>query len=107
MPARPSIRPQTFFRIRYALLALALAMVFGTVGFTLIEGGPLSDSLYVTVQTLTTVGYGDVPPHTAAGRAFAVIVMLMVVGGVALAASTIVQSMVQPDLVSVFVLRRN
>src|SRR5438045_9352852 len=88
------------FRTRNALIALVLAMVFGTVGFTLIEGWPLSDSLYVTVQTLTTGGYGGLPPHTAAGRAFAAIVMLMGVGGVALAASTIVQSVVQSELVS-------
>ena len=59
------------------------------------EGWSIGDSFYVTVQTLTTVGYGDLPPHNPAGRAFAVVVMLMGVGGVALAASTIVQSIVQ------------
>ena len=106
MPLPVTHKFRALFRIRNALIALVLAMVFGTVGFTLIEGWPLSDSLYVTVQTLTTVGYGDLPPHTAAGRAFAVIVMLMGVGGVALAASTIVQSVVQSELVSAFGQRR-
>ena len=83
-----------------------MAIVFGTVGFTLIEGWPLGDSFYVTVQTLTTVGYGDIPPHTAAGRGFAVVVMLLGGCGVALAASTIVQSVVQSELVSTFGQRR-
>ena len=106
MPLPVTHKFRALFRIRNALIALVLAVVFGTVGFTLIEGWPLSDSLYVTVQTLTTVGYGDLPPHTAAGRAFAVIVMLMGVGGVALAASTIVQSVVQSELVSAFGQRR-
>src|SRR2546423_177268 len=106
MPALPSIRPQTFFRIRYALLALIGAILFGTIGFTIIEGWSIGDSFYVTVQTLTTVGYGDLPPHSGAGLAFAVIVMLMGVGGVALAASTIVQSVVQSELVSAFGQRR-
>jgi voltage-gated potassium channel len=73
----------------------------------LIEGWRPLDSLYVTVQTLTTVGYGDVPPHSAAGRAFAVLVMLIGVGGVALAASTIVQSVVQSEIVSTFGERRH
>jgi len=101
-----SNRFRTLFRIRNAIIALVFAIVFGTIGFALIEDWPLSQSLYVTVQTLTTVGYGDVPPRTAAGRGFAVIIMLIGVGGVALAASTIVQSVVQSELVSTFGQRR-
>ena len=106
MPFPVTHKFRALFRMRNALIALALAILFGTIGFTLIEGWTLSDSLYVTVQTLTTVGYGDVPPHSSAGRGFAVIVMLMGVGGVALAASTIVQSVVQSELVSTFGQRR-
>jgi voltage-gated potassium channel len=106
MPFPVTHKFRAVFRMRNALIALMLAILFGTIGFTIIEGWPLSDSLYVTVQTLTTVGYGDVPPHSSAGRAFAVIVMLMGVGGVALAASTIVQSVVQSELVSAFGQRR-
>ena len=87
-------------------MALAVAVMFGTVGFHLIEGWTLADSLYVTVQTLTTVGYGDLPPHSARGRAFAVLVMLIGAGGVALAVSTIVQSIVQLELISTFGQRR-
>ncbi len=94
------------FRIRTALGALVLAVVFGTIGFRLIEGWSIGESLYVTVQTLTTVGYGDVPPHKGAGRAFAVLVMLIGAGGVALAVSTIVQSVVQSELISTFGQRR-
>jgi voltage-gated potassium channel len=93
-------------RIRYALLALAAAILFGTIGFYLIEGLSLADSLYVTVQTLTTVGYGDVPPRSGRGRLFAVLVMVLGAGGVALAVSTIVQSVVQSELVATFGQRR-
>jgi voltage-gated potassium channel len=87
-------------------MALAVAVLFGTVGFHLVEGWTLADSLYVTVQTLTTVGYGDLPPHSAQGRAFAVVIMLIGAGGVALAVSTIVQSVVQSELLSTFGQRR-
>lgn len=87
-------------------MALAGAVLFGTIGFSFIEGWPLSDSLYVTVQTLTTVGYGDQPPRTGMGRMFAVVVMLVGAGGVALALSTIVQSVVQSELVLTFGQRR-
>jgi voltage-gated potassium channel len=106
MPFTVTHRFRTLFRIRNAIIALAIAIVFGTIGFTLIEGWPLTDSLYVTVQTLTTVGYGDLPPKSMAGRAFAVVIMLIGVGGVALAATTIVQSIVQSELLSTFGQRR-
>ncbi|HSQ22978.1 MAG TPA: potassium channel family protein, partial [Pyrinomonadaceae bacterium] len=80
--------------------------MFGTLGFRMIEGWSFADSLYATVQTLTTVGYGDVTPQSAAGRSFAVVIMLIGVGGVALGASTIVQSVVQSELLSTFGQRR-
>jgi len=104
LPVRHRLR--TIFRIRNAIIALAIALVFGTIGFRFIEGWSLGESFYVTVQTLTTVGYGDLPPRTTAGRGFAIIVMLIGVGGVALAATTIVQSIVQSELVSTFGERR-
>ena len=94
------------FQIRYAMFALAAAIVVGTFGFHFVEGWTLADSLYVTVQTLTTVGYGDVPPRSGPGRLFAVVVMLIGAGGVALAISTIVQSVVKWELVSTFGQRR-
>ena len=106
MPFPVIHRFRTLFRIRNAIIALGIAIILGTLGFRLIEGWSLVDSFYVTVQTLTTVGYGDLPPRSLAGRGFAVIVMLIGVGGVALAASTIVQSVVQSEMVSAFGERR-
>ena len=94
------------FRIRYALMALADALLLGTIGFHLIEGWPITDSLYVTVQTLTTVGYGDLTPRDGTGRVFSIVIMLVGAGGVALAVSTIVQSVVQSELVLTFGQRR-
>ena len=106
MPFATRTRTRRGFRIRYAMMALGGAILFGTVGFHFVEGWSLADSLYVTVQTLTTVGYGDIPPRSGAGRLFAVVVMLIGAGGVALAISTIVQSVVKWELVSTFGQRR-
>src|SRR5882672_2369403 len=106
MPFATRTRSRKGFKIRYAIMALAVAIVFGTIGFHFVEGWSLADSLYVTVQTLTTVGYGDLPPRSGAGRSFAVLVMLIGAGGVALAVSTIVQSVVKWELVSTFGQRR-
>ena len=42
----------------------------GTAGYILIEGWSVADAFYMTVTTVTTVGYGEVHPLSPAGRAF-------------------------------------
>lgn len=103
-PARPIARP--LLRLRYALFALACAIALGTLGFHLIEGWSLGESLYMTVQTVTTVGYGDKPPRSAHGRAFATIFMIIGVGTVAYALSSTVQTIVQSEIIATLGARR-
>ena len=52
---------------------------FGSIGYMLIEQWSFIDALYMTIITLTTVGYGEVNPVTFQGRIFTVI--LIVLGG--------------------------
>ncbi len=92
----------TRFSIHYALLAVALAVALGAVGFHLIEGWPWLESLYTATQTVTTVGYGDVVPQTPAGRAFATFFMLAGVGIVLYALTNIVQTVVQSEMIATF-----
>jgi voltage-gated potassium channel len=67
------------------LLALVVSLLLsGTVFFTLVEGWSVLDSLYFSVTTLTTVGFGDPAPATAAGKIFTMLyifVGLGVIGG--------------------------
>ena len=105
-PPRSSRFPQNKFRIKYAVLAVIVAIAVGTLGFYLIEGWSLLSSLYVATQTVTTVGYGDVAPQTSLGRAFATIFMLLGVGVVLYALTSTVQSIVQLELVATFGQRR-
>lgn len=62
-----------------ALLILAL-MALGTGGYVLIEGWPIWDAFYMTVITITTVGYAEVHPLSGAGQAFTVAIILTGVG---------------------------
>jgi voltage-gated potassium channel len=93
-------------RMAFAVGALAVAVLLGTVGFTLIEGFSLLDSLYLTVQTMTTVGFGDLAPKTAGGRLFALLFMLCSVSAVAYLLSTAVQSAIESELIATFGQRR-
>jgi len=80
------------------LIAVFAAIAIGTVAFHLLEGWSILDSLYVTAQTLTTVGFGDLTPHTTFGRAFATVFMLVGVGIVLYALTSTVQSIVHSEL---------
>jgi voltage-gated potassium channel Kch len=61
-------------------LAAAVAVIAGGAWlFSAIERIPLGDGFYWAVETGTTVGYGDVTPHNAAGRVVAVVVMLLAI----------------------------
>src|SRR4051812_5571440 len=65
---------------RFVAVLIALVMAGGTAGYVLIEGWSPWDAFYMTVITVTTVGYGEVHPLTFAGRAFTVIILLTGVG---------------------------
>ena len=85
-------------RIRVVLFAVLAAILVGTVVFHVLEGWSILDSLYVTAQTVTTVGFGDLTPRTPLGRAFAVIFMLVSVGIVLYALTSTVQTIVHSEL---------
>jgi voltage-gated potassium channel len=67
-------------RLKIFLIIFFALMVFGTVGFSLIEGKSIIDSAYFVIVTMATVGYGDVHPITTGGKIFAVILIIMGVG---------------------------
>src|SRR6185369_5012380 len=87
-------------RIRIVLLSVLAAIAFGTVAFHLLEGWSILDSLYVTVQTVTTVGFGDLTPRTLVGRAFSTVFMMLGVGIVLYALTSTVQTIVHSELFS-------
>ena len=63
-------------RLRRAVLQVFLWAVGGAGTFVVLEHADWVDALYWSGATLTTVGYGDVVPETAAGRAFAAVFCL-------------------------------
>ena len=85
-------------RIRIVLMSVLLALAVGTVTFHLLEGWSILDSLYVTAQTVTTVGFGDLTPRTVLGRIFATLFMVVGVGIVLYALTSTVQSIVHSEL---------
>jgi voltage-gated potassium channel len=93
-------------RLTYSLLALAGVVVFGTVGFQLVEGWSLLDALYMTVMTVTTVGYGAPRELSPAGRAFATVFMVVGVGTAGYLLSSAVQALVRSEILAAYGERR-
>ncbi|HEX6385970.1 MAG TPA: potassium channel family protein, partial [Anaerolineae bacterium] len=78
-------------RRRFLLLLMIPIVVFciGIVGYMLIEGWPLTEALYMTAITLSTVGFGEVQPLSPTGRWFTIILILLGAGSLAYGFSTI------------------
>ncbi|HKV55593.1 MAG TPA: potassium channel protein [Candidatus Binataceae bacterium] len=63
-----------------ALSCIAALTAAGTAGYMLIEHMPLDDALYMTVITITTVGFEEVKPLDHAGRLFTMALIFTGVG---------------------------
>ena len=63
-------------KFRSILIWMLILVVTGTILFSWIEGWSILDSLYFSIVTLTTVGYGDFSPTTTAGKLVAIIYMI-------------------------------
>ena len=67
-------------RLWFAVALIAALVGAGTAGYMLIENMPLEDAVYMTVITITTVGYGEVKPLGSAGRIFTMLLIFTGVG---------------------------
>ncbi|MBX3300402.1 MAG: two pore domain potassium channel family protein [Acidobacteria bacterium] len=108
MKFRPLERfePATKRRLLMAIISVLVMIVVGAIGFRLIEGYTFLESLYLSTQTVTTVGYGDLAPVSNAGRAFAVALMLVGAGTVLYALSVLAQAVIQSEILDAIGHRR-
>jgi len=73
------INQQLVSGMRKGLVGIVLVLFFGTVGYSYIEGWDWLDSFYMTVITISTVGFTEIHPLSDAGRLFT---SLLIFGGV-------------------------
>ena len=84
---------------RLIILYFIFLVVFGSVGFYILGGENWSwiDSIYMTVITLSTVGFGEVHPLTDSGKILSVFIIIFGVTGIGVLIRTFSEEFIQID----------
>jgi voltage-gated potassium channel len=98
--------PQFIRRLLLIAVLLALEITIGTFGFVEVEGWSFFDSFYMTLITLTTVGYGEVHPLSNHGRMFASVLMLIGVTTVFVSIAILGETLLRLEMTDYFGRRR-
>lgn len=76
-----------------ALITVVAGLVtFSALIYMLLEGWSFLDAIYFCVVTMSTVGYGDFSPHTAAGKLFTILYLFVGIGIFVLAVTAIAEA---------------
>ena len=76
-------------------------VAFGTCGYYLVEHMPLFEAFYMTIITISTVGYAEIIPLSQAGRSLTIIIIIL---GITVGAYTIgllVRAFVEGELTKI------
>ncbi len=91
--------------MRHILISMSLLVcvfLVGVAGFHYFEDLDYLESAYLTAQTITTIGYGDMPPKSVAGRIFSIGFMMAGVGVALYVLSAVVDFIIVGELKEVF-----
>jgi voltage-gated potassium channel len=94
-------------RFLLILMAITATLVTGTVGFTWIDHFPPFDAFYMTLTTMTTVGYGEIHPLSRAGRVFNSFLIFFGVTTIFIAIGAMTQTIIELEFGDAIGKRRN
>jgi voltage-gated potassium channel len=85
-------------RLFLSLLLILIISLVGTIGYHIIEKWPFLDALYMTIITLTTVGFGETHELSPMGRVFTIVLIISSMGAAGYAISTIASFLIEGQL---------
>lgn len=89
---------KSIIKARIVTISIVFVIILGTVGYIFIEGWSVLDAFYMTIITLTSVGFGEIHPLSYWGRLFTILLIASGLGIIAYGSSTIVQLIISGDL---------
>jgi voltage-gated potassium channel len=93
-------------RVVLGATLLVIIIAFGVLGYEIIEGWGFLDSLYMTITTITTVGFNEVHPLSTGGRIFSIFLIVGGVGGALYTITGIVQYIVEGNIGTIWERRK-
>jgi voltage-gated potassium channel len=89
-----------------AAAALVVLPVVGTVGYMIVEGWGFLDALFMTVITVTTIGFQEVHPLSDAGRVFTIVLAILGIGAIFYSLVALFQFVIEGELGAILGFRR-
>lgn len=106
LPDRATQMRRSLDRLRKAALALGGIVVGGTAGYMVLEGWDLLDALYMTMITISTVGYGEVRELDTYGRLWSIALIITGASVLVYATGTFVEMLMEGTIRGYFARRR-
>lgn len=89
-------------KLKFFFVVFALLLIFGTLGYMILLKVSLVDALYMTVITISTVGFGEVGTTSDLSELFSIIMIFLGVGVVGYAFTTVEAILVEGRLVDLW-----
>lgn len=89
-------------RVRYSVFMLIGIVAFGTSGYFFVERMPLFEAFYMTIITISTVGYAEIIPLTQAGRALTIVIIILGITVGAYTISMLVRAFIEGEMLKIF-----
>jgi voltage-gated potassium channel len=88
-------------RLIVALFMFIMILAFGTLGYHVVEGMGLFESFYMTIITVSTVGFSEIKQFSEAGRVITIIVIVTGIGAGTYILGQLTKSFVEGELMAI------
>ena len=89
---------ETKRQLRIALIIIGVIIPSGVIGFMILEDLEILDAIWLTITTLTTIGYGNIVAISPEGRIFTLALIVFGLGAYAMVAQASVQFLTSPAI---------
>lgn len=81
--------------VQIVLAITSAIVIWASIFYRIVEGWSWVDSLYFSVVTISTVGYGDFSPETSLGKIFTIFYIIIGLGVFVTAATTVAEAIIK------------